>query len=256
LTRNLLSIAGFDPSGGAGALLDMRVFGALGFHGTAVLTALTVQNTVEVRKVIPLPARTVSAQYQALVRDMPPAGIKVGMLGSRSVVPAIGRILSSHPGVPRVIDPVLRASSGARLFETAGVSALVRAVRGNASLITPNMEEASVISGIPVRTPADMREAARVLFGLTAVPCLVKGGHLEKSALNILFDGRRTSVFGHEKIARDVHGTGCFLSSAILAHLARGRSLEKACGLAADMVHAAILDAVRAGRGRYVFRFG
>ena len=100
-----------------------------------------------------------------------------------------------------------------------------------------------------------MEEAARILFGRMSVPCLVKGGHLEKTAVNILFDGRRTSVFGHEKIPRDVHGTGCFLSSAICAHLARGRSLEKACGLAADMVHAAILDAVRVGKGRYVFRF-
>ena len=255
MKRNLLSIAGFDPSGGAGALLDVRVFGALGFHGTAVLTALTVQNTAEVRKVIPLPARTVSAQYLALVRDMPPAGIKVGMLGSCAVVPVVRRILSAHPDMPRVIDPVLRASSGAVLFEKAGISALVRAVRGNASLITPNMQEASAISGSPVRTPADMREAARILFGMMSVPCLVKGGHLEKSAVNILFDGRRTFVFGHEKIARDVHGTGCFLSSAILAHLARGRSLEKACGLAAAMVHAAILDSIRVGKGRYVFRF-
>lgn len=255
MKRNLLSIAGFDPSGGAGALLDVRVFGALGFHGTAVLTALTVQNTVEVRKVIPIPARTVSAQYRALAGDMPPAGLKIGMLGSRAVVPAIARILSAHPDIARVVDPVLRASSGAVLFERAGISALVRAVKANASLITPNMEEASAISGLSVRTPQDMREAARVLFELTSVPCLVKGGHLERSAVNILFDGRRTFVFGHEKVARDVHGTGCFLSSAILAHLAGGRSLEKACGLAADMVHAAILDAVRVGKGRYVFRF-
>ncbi len=255
MKRTLLSVAGFDPSGGAGVLLDVQVFTALGFHGTAVLTALTVQNTLEVRTVIPIPARTVADQYRTLARDVPFAGIKVGMLGSHAVVPALGRILAGRPDIPRVVDPVLRASSGTPLFERAGISALVRAIRGNASLITPNMAEASVISGSPVRTPGDMGEAARVIFGLTAVPCLVKGGHLEKSAVNVLFDGRRMSVFGHEKLAREVHGTGCFLSSAILGHLARGRSLEKACGLAADMVHAAIRESHRVGKGRYVFRF-
>ena len=255
MKRTLLSIAGYDPSGGAGALLDVRVFAALGFHGAAILTALTVQNTQKVLKVIPFPPRTVTDQYLALDKDMAFAGIKVGMLGSQGVVPPLGRILTRHPDIPRVVDPVLKASSGDPLFEKKGISALLRAVRGNASLLTPNMEEASVIAGMAVRTPQDMREAARVLFGLTDIPCLVKGGHLEKSAVNILFDGHRTAVFGHEKIARDVHGTGCFLSSAILGYLAKGHSLEKACGLASDMVHAAILASVKPGKGRRAFWF-
>ncbi len=255
MNRTLLSIAGYDPSGGAGALLDVKVFGALGFHGTAVLTALTIQNTLEVRKVIPIPPRTVSEQYRALAGDMKFSGIKVGMLGSRTVLPVLGRILSENPGVPRVIDPVLRASSGAPLFEERGISAFLRAVRSRASLLTPNIDEAATLSGRQVRTPKDMTEAAKAIYERTEVPCLVKGGHLEKSAVNILFDGRRTAVFGHEKLARDVHGTGCFLSSAILGHLARGRSLEKACGLAADMVHAAILGSMKPGKGRRVFRF-
>jgi hydroxymethylpyrimidine/phosphomethylpyrimidine kinase len=254
MKRTLLSISGYDPSGGAGALLDVRVFAALGFHGAAVLTALTVQNTREVRRVIPLPARSVTDQYGMLARDIIFAGIKVGMLGSLGVVPGLGRILAGHPGLPKVVDPVLKASSGARLFEKSGLSALLRAVRGNASLITPNMEEAAVIAGMPVRTPEDMREAARAVYERTEVPCLVKGGHLEKSAVNILFDGRRTAVFGHEKLARDVHGTGCFLSAAILGHLAGGRSLERACGLAADMVHSAILESFKPGKGRYVLQ--
>jgi hydroxymethylpyrimidine kinase/phosphomethylpyrimidine kinase len=252
----LLSIAGFDPSGGAGALLDVQVFESLGFHGAVVLTALTIQNTVEVRRVIPIPARTVSEQYRALDADMKLSGIKVGMLGSRTIAPVLARILAANSEIPRVIDPVLRASSGAALFEKGGVSAFLRAVRGRASLLTPNLDEASVLSGMPVRTPEDMTEAARAIYERTDVPCLVKGGHLEKSAVNILFDGRRTAVFGHEKLARDVHGTGCFLSSAILGHLARGRSLDKACGLAADMVHAAIVRSIMAGKGRRVFRFG
>lgn len=253
--KTLLSIAGYDPSGGAGALLDVRVFAAFGFHGAAVLTALTVQNTLEVRGFAPVPPRSVTAQYNALSRDMDFAGIKVGMLGSRAVVPAVGRILAAHAPRPRVVDPVLRSSSGAVLLEGSAVPAFFRAVRGNATLITPNLGEASVLSGGPVKTVAEMREAARLIHARTGVPCLVKGGHLERSAVNVLYDGGRTSVFGHEKLARDVHGTGCLLSSAILAHLSLGRSLEKACGLAADLVHEAILRSVKPGRGRRVFRF-
>jgi hydroxymethylpyrimidine/phosphomethylpyrimidine kinase len=253
--RTLLSIAGFDPSGGAGALLDIRVFEALGFNGAAVLTALTVQNTIEIRGVVPFPFATVAAQYDALAADMDFSGIKVGMLGARGVLPVLKRILAAHPGRPRVVDPILRASSGTALFEQRAVPAFVRAVRENASLLTPNLEEASVLARRRVRTVAEMREAARVVHGRTGVPCLVKGGHLEKAAVNVLYDGLRTSVFGHEKLARDVHGTGCFLSSAILGHLARGRSLERACGLAADMIHAAILSAAKPGRNRRVFRF-
>lgn len=250
MNRTLLSIAGYDPSGGAGALLDVQVFEALGFHGAAVLTALTIQNTVAVRRVVPIPARTVSEQYRALAGDMKLSGIKVGMLGSRTIVPVLARILAANAGIPRVVDPVLRASSGALLFEERGISAFLRAVRSRASLLTPNIDEAAILSGRPVRTPKDMTEAAKAIYERTEVPCLVKGGHLQKSAVNILFDGRRTAVFGHEKLARDVHGTGCFLSSAILGHLARGRSLEKACGLAAEMVHTAILESIRPGKGR------
>ncbi len=255
MKRTLLSIAGYDPSGGAGALLDVRVFEALDFHGAVVLTALTVQNTVAVRRVIPIPARMVSEQYRALAADMEFSGIKVGMLGSHTIVPVLARILAANAGIPRVVDPVLRASSGAPLFEKGGLSAFLRAVRSRASLLTPNIDEAAILSGMPVRTPKDMAEAARTIYERTEVPCLVKGGHLEKGAVNILFAGRRTAMFGHEKLARDVHGTGCFLSSAILGHLALGRSLEKACGLAADMVHAAIVSSIKAGKGRRVFRF-
>ena len=219
MTRTLLSIAGFDPSGGAGALLDVRVFGALGFHGTAVLTALTVQNTREVRKVIPLPARTVSAQYLALVRDMPI------WRASRSACSARARSFrpsdASWPRTRACPGSSIRSfgsSSGARFCSESAASPTFSGPSG----ATPpssrrTWRKPSVLSGSPVRTPGDMREAARILFGLMTVPCLVKGGHLRKerrSTSSSTGDARPSSAT--KRSPKDVHGTGCFLSSAIL----------------------------------------
>ena len=253
MKKVLLSVTGYDPSGGAGALLDVRVFESLDFQGMAVLTALTVQNTRKVQSVLPFAPRTLMAQYATLSRDVSFAGIKAGMLGSIKNVPLLARILAKHPDLPRVVDPVLTASSGTPLLEEDAIPSLLKAVRSHASLLTPNMKEASLMAGILVASPQDMREAARILFERTKIPCLVKGGHLEKSAVNILYDGRRTVVYGHEKLKKDVHGTGCFLSAAILAYLARGLSLERACGRAADLTHEAIKKAIKPGKGRSLF---
>ena len=255
MKKILLSIAGYDPSGGAGALLDVRVFESLDFQGMAVLTALTVQNTREVQSVLPFAPRVLMAQYTTLSSDVSFAGIKAGMLGSKKNIGALARILAKHPDLPRVVDPVLRASSGAPLMEEDAILSFLKAIRGRASLLTPNMKEASLMAGIPVASPQDMREAARILFEWTKIPCLVKGGHLEKSAINILYDGLRTVVYGHEKLKKDVHGTGCFFSAAVLAYLARGFSLENACGRAADLTHKAIQKAIKPGKGRSLFAF-
>jgi hydroxymethylpyrimidine/phosphomethylpyrimidine kinase len=253
MKKILLSVTGYDPSGGAGALLDVRVFESLDFQGMAVLTALTVQNTRKVQSVLPFAPRTLMAQYASLSRDVSFAGIKAGMLGSKKNVGALARILAKHPDLPRVVDPVLRASSGTPLLEEDAIPSLLKAVRGHATLLTPNMKEASLMAGILVASPQDMGEAARILFERTKIPCLVKGGHLEKSVVNILYDGRRTVVYGHEKLRKDVHGTGCFLSAAILAYLARGLSLERACGRATDLTHEAIKKAIKPGKGRSLF---
>lgn len=255
MKKTLLSVAGYDPSGGAGALLDVRVFESLGFRGMAVLTALTVQNTRKVQSVRPFAPRTLMAQVTALSRDVTFAGIKAGMLGSKANAAALARILAKHPDLPRVVDPVLRASSGTPLMEEDAVPSFLKAIRGHASLLTPNMKEASLMAGIPVASLQDMRQAARILVEQTEIPCLVKGGHLEKSAINILYDGRQTVVYGHAKLKKDVHGTGCFLSAAVLAYLARGLSLESACGRASDLTHEAIKKAIKPGKGRSLFAF-
>ena len=252
MRKVLLSIAGFDPSAGAGVLLDLKVFARMGFHGSAVITAVTTQNTRSVESVYVLPARLVREQYRVLAADMTIAGIKIGMAGSAENLKAIGTILAALPRIPRVLDPIIRSSSGARLLEDKGVIDLLGAIRNRATVLTPNLDEAGLLVGAPIRDISGMRDAAVTIYDLCRVPCLITGGHLKKEAVNLLFDGRRISLYGKPKIAGDVHGTGCFFSAALLGYLAQGRPLERACRLATELTHRAIRAAVRVGRGRPV----
>jgi hydroxymethylpyrimidine/phosphomethylpyrimidine kinase len=253
MKKILLSVAGFDPSAGAGTLLDLKVFGRLGFRGVAVLTAVTVQNTVRVHEVIPLPAGLIADQFEVLAGDMTFAGLKIGMAGSRDNLAEIAKILRAGRGRPRVVDPVFRASSGAPLFDTAAVPEFLPAIRGQATVLTPNLEEAGQLTGRPIADVKGMREAAEDIYDLGRIPCLVKGGHLAGDPINLLFDGKTTALFGRPRIRKDVHGTGCLFSAALLGYLARGKALVKACELATDFTAQAIREAVRTGRGRMIF---
>ena len=251
-TMTLLSLAGFDPSGGAGLLLDLAVFRRLGFHGAGVMTALTFQNTRRVLGVRSVARRDVEAQYRALRGDIPWSGLKVGMIGSPENLAFIARVLAENGRLPRVVDPVLRSSSGARLLERAAASRFLASLRGRASVITPNIAEAAVLSGRRIRGLDDARPAARAIFEATGVPCLIKGGHGQGPVVDLLYDGRSDKVFVHKRLTADVHGTGCYLSAALLAFLARGNDLERACGLAIRLTVRAMQESVRPGRGRRI----
>ena len=255
VARSLLSIAGYDPSGGAGVSLDLRVFERLGFRGFGVLTSVTAQNASRVAAAFPLPVRLVRKQYQALGRERGFAGIKVGMAGSLENLAEVARILAAHPDLPRVVDPVMRSSSGAMLLEKKAVPRLLELLRGKASLITPNLNEASSLSGIRVGTVDGMMEAAGRVHEATLVPCLVKGGHLRGEAVDVLYDGAAFKVFRHPRMRRDVHGTGCFLSAAILCGLAGGRSLEEACRRGIALTARGIRNSVPAAGRRAEFSF-
>jgi hydroxymethylpyrimidine kinase/phosphomethylpyrimidine kinase len=249
----LLSIAGYDPSSGAGVLLDVAVFRRFGFLGAGILTAVTAQNSRRVLDVRPLGARFLLRQYEALAEDVSPSGIKVGMLGGRGNIPAVGRILAQNPDIPVVVDPVLRSSSGRRLLEKDAVPAFLSRIKGRISVLTPNLQEASLISGRRVRNPEEMKAAARRISDLVSAPCLLKGGHLTGTAADILYDGQRFTLYPHEKLPLDVHGSGCFLSSSLLGYLVRGRPLAEACALASGFTLEAMRKSVRPGRGREVF---
>ena len=252
MAKTLLTVAGFDPGGGAGVLLDVAVFRSHGFRGAAVITALTAQDTAAVQAVRPVPAAFLRKQWDVLRDDIEIAGIKVGMAGSAGAWAEIRHGLSRQAGLPMVVDPVLRASSGASLSGRATKRAILAALRGLPAVLTPNLAEASFLAGRPVRNPASMAAAARVIFDRTGCPCLVKGGHLASEAVDVLFDGSGLWRFRHARLARDVHGTGCFLSATLLARLAGGDALGDACAEAVRRTVRAIRGATRPGRGRYV----
>jgi len=248
--KTLLSLAGFDPSAGAGVLLDLQVFNAHGFHGAAVLTSTTAQNSRAVDKVQALPTSFILAQYRALAAELHLAGIKVGMLGSGRNIQALSRILDLAGDIPRVIDPVFRASSGFWLLGKKYIPEYLAAIKGKASLFTPNIPEAELILGLTLRDVEGMKAAAGRIWELVGIPCLVKGGHLAQGASDVLYDGRRQMVITHRKMHKDVHGPGCFLSSTALAYLARAWPLARACRQAVAQTVRAMAHSRRVGRGR------
>jgi hydroxymethylpyrimidine/phosphomethylpyrimidine kinase len=252
MKKILLSLAGFDPTSGAGASLDLRVFQHLGFRGMSVLTSLTSQNTENVKEVHCLPQEFLKSQYEALQEDVSISGIKVGMVGCGQNMPIIKEILSDNLAVPRVVDPVLKSSSGHWLIEQEAIPNYLSDLKGNASLLTPNREEAGLLSGMKVQNEEEMKKAAEKIYSLISIPCLITGGDLSKKSANLLYDGKSFYLFKKEKLKKKVHGTGCCLSSSLLAYLVKGNSLEKACHLATEFTHWAIQNALRVGRGQHL----
>ena len=255
MKKILLSVAGYDPTSGAGVLLDLRVFEQLDFQGVALLTSVTAQNTQSVEKTHHLPPDFLWNQYVTLREDVSFSGIKVGMVGSKENIPVVARILSDSPDIPKVIDPVFKSSSGHWLIDREAIPLYLSEIKGKASVLTPNLEEAGMISEMPVINPEDMEEAARIIYKLTRMPCLIKGGHLLSQKVDLLFDGESAHLYKEEKLDKKVHGCGCFLSSSLLAYLTRGHPLEEAFVLGARLTHKAIKASLQVGRGQNLIEF-
>lgn len=244
---NVLSIAGFDPSGGAGVLADLSTFTAHGAHGCAVITAITAQNARTVDRVAPVDADLVRAQLDTLVAGVPIAATKIGMLGSAAVARTVADAVRVH-GLPQVVvDPVLRASAGPSLLEPAALDVLRRELFARATLITPNAEEAAVLLDRPV--PATVRELRDAAFGLreSGAPwVLVKGGHVDSGdeCVDVLCGDREVHELRVRRInGAELHGTGCMLSSAIASRLALGAPMIDACAAAQRYVAARLAEA-------------
>lgn len=248
MKKALLTLAGFDPTSGAGASFDLKVFNHLGHYGLAILTSLTVQDSRRVYDHLTLSPQLVLQQYRKLRSDFRLAGIKVGMVGSCKLFRAIEEILNKSRGLPVVADPVFRSSSGRWLLEREGLGGYLKTISGKISLLTPNLEEASLLLGKKINSPEKMAEAAKRLSELALAPCLVKGGHLREKAVDVLYDGYRVFQFRKRKLPVEVHGTGCFLSSAILCYLVDGCSLPVACRKASALVHRRLLSPLRLSR--------
>ena len=246
-----LTIAGSDSGGGAGIQADLKTFFALGCHGSSAITALTAQNTVAVTSINEVPPEFVHAQIEAVVSDIGVDAAKTGMLGSAPVVEAVAKAIEVHEIRPLVVDPVMVAKSGDRLLEEDAVRTLLRRVVPLATVLTPNLEEAALLSGGEIRTPDDMRAAAQALHDAGADSVLVKGGHGESSqALDVFFDGRDfLELEAPRYTTGDTHGTGCCLAAAITARLASGDELVAAVRFGKEFVTGAIRHALRLGRG-------
>ncbi len=253
LIPNVLSIAGSDPSGGAGIQADLKTFAALGCHGMAALTALTAQNTQGVGAIHRPPAPFVAAQIAMILADVHVAAIKIGMLGSREIVEAVADALSPHHAIPIVLDPVLVATSGAVLGRDDVVEAMRRHLFPLARVITPNLSEAARLAGIDA--PGDRQAMEAIGLRLRAGPAawLIKGGHGGgDTADDVLIDEAGSHWFSAPRIAtRNTHGTGCTLSSAIAVFLARGLSLEDAITRSKTYLTGALAgaDRLQVGRG-------
>jgi hydroxymethylpyrimidine/phosphomethylpyrimidine kinase len=244
-----LTIAGSDPSGGAGIQADVKTFHQLGAYGEAVITLLTVQNTVALEHVEFLPAVLVLHQLRAVLDDIPPNAAKTGALGNRSIVEAVARAAADFR-FPLVVDPVILSQHGRPLTSDDAVNAIREELLPQASLVTPNLAEAEALTGLEVRNLEGMRRAARRLHDMGAKAVLVKGGHLEGDAVDLFFTSGVTREFRAARIeTRHTHGTGCTYSAAITAELARGALLEDAVERAKAFVTEAIRSAPGLGRG-------
>jgi hydroxymethylpyrimidine/phosphomethylpyrimidine kinase len=239
----VLAIAGSDSGGGAGIQADLKAISALGCHGMTAITALTAQNTQGVRAIHAVPLEMLHAQIDAVCEDIGADAVKVGMLHSAQTVQAVAQAIDRHRLSPVVLDPVMVATSGARLIDTAAVQVLVRELFPRSAIVTPNLDEAALLVGRPLGTEADMAWAAQELVRMGAPAALVKGGHLAGDAVcDVLLERGREPVFMRSPRigTSNTHGTGCTLSSAIAAHLALGESLEQAVRLAREYVRGAL----------------
>ena len=248
--RVVLTIAGSDSGGGAGIQADLRTFAAHGLHGASAITAVTAQNSVAVVDSVALEPRMVVAQIEAVASDMPVAAVKTGMLANRPIVEAVAEAVG-RLGLPHlVVDPVMIAKSGDRLLASAGEAAYRERLFPLAEVVTPNLAEAAVLLGRPVRSVEAMAQAARDLKALGPRTVLVKGGHLEGDPVDVFFDGRRTDELRAPRIAtRNTHGTGCTLSAAIAARLALGQEPLEAVQGAKAYLTEALRSAYALGRG-------
>jgi hydroxymethylpyrimidine/phosphomethylpyrimidine kinase len=246
-----LTIAGSDSGGGAGIQADLKTFHAFGVFGTSAVTAITVQNTLGVSGVHPVPTDIVKGQIAAVATDLRPAACKTGMLATRELVYAVAASLREHELGAYVLDPVMVATSGDRLLDEDAEDAIMRALVPLATLVTPNLDEAAILVGFEVGNPAAMQRAARALVEAGARAALVKGGHLRADILvDVYFDGTDLRQFSRPRLdTRSTHGTGCTLSAAVAAALAGGDPLVQAVERALEYVHQAIVHAPALGRG-------
>ncbi len=250
MIKRVMTIAGSDPSGGAGVQADLKVFSALGVWGLSVFTSLTAQNSEGVEGVFPLSPEFVSRQLECLLKDGKPRAAKTGMLLNSSVVEAVAEGVRRHNLENLVVDPVMEAKGGKILLKEEGREILRERLLPLALVVTPNLKEAERLAGVRIEGRDDMRKAALAIHELGPQWVLLKGGHLVGNPVDLLSNGKDLYEFGGQRVGGEgVHGTGCTLSAAIAAYLAWGKGVVEAVQLAKDYLSEALHHTFKVGKG-------
>ena len=251
MKKPVLTIAGSDPSGGAGIQADLKALSANGVFGMSVLTSITAQNTCGVSSVFHLPSDIIEAQLDVIFSDIPVTTIKTGMLATPSIIMTVSKKLAMQNIEHLIVDPVMVAKGGHALLEEEAISSLKSELCPQAFLITPNIYEAEVLAGKTIKTLAEVRAAAKIIHQLGCRHVLIKGGHLqEQPGTDLLYDGRFFRMYKGEYIqTQNTHGTGCTLASAIAAHLAKGKPIADAIEAAKAYTTEAIRHSFTLGKG-------
>jgi hydroxymethylpyrimidine/phosphomethylpyrimidine kinase len=246
----VLIIAGSDSGGGAGIQADLKTVSALGVFGMTAITALTAQNTAGVLGVLEVDPKFVLRQIEACLSDIGCDALKTGMLSSSAIIEAVSAALSARKQVPLVVDPVMIAKSGAPLLKPDAIDSLKTKLFPLATVVTPNLHEAGALTGRDITSRAQMKEAAHAIHQLGPANVVVKGGHLQNVAADILYDGREFMEFRGDRIdTKNTHGTGCIFASAIAAGLAKGKTVRESVAEAKEFCTAAIRSGLAIGKG-------
>ncbi|HLO08840.1 MAG TPA: bifunctional hydroxymethylpyrimidine kinase/phosphomethylpyrimidine kinase [Terriglobales bacterium] len=249
----VLTVAGFDPSSGAGVTADVKTIAAHGCYGVACITALTVQSTAGVKRVAAVSPEVIAETLEELSADLDIAAVHIGMLGSGKVARVVSEFLAKSELGNVVLDPIIKSSSGSDLTDAPGLRLLVERLLPQATVITPNVDEAATLTGLAVTNLEQMRVAAARLHEMGATAVVITGGHLDKAIDLLSFTSRHGTeqeVFKSNRLeSKSTHGTGCAFSTAMACHLARGRGLPEAVLLSKTYVAAAIANAHPLGRG-------
>lgn len=248
--KNLLTIAGSDTCGGAGIQADIKTFSAHGTYGMSVITAVTAQNTQGVFDVQDIDPEIIKKQIDAIFTDIEVAGVKIGMVSKTETINAIADKLTEYKPEKVVVDPVMISKSGFDLLKPEAKEALIKRLIPLAYVVTPNLPEAEVITGMKIDDIESMKKAAEAIYKMGAKNVLVKGGHLENDATDILFDGKNFTEYKSKRIdTKNTHGTGCTLSSAIAANLGKGIDIVTAVKNAKDYITIGIEHSIALGHG-------
>ena len=244
-----LTIAGSDSSGGAGIQADLKTFLANGVYGMSAITALTAQNTCGVRSVLESTPEFLSDQLDAIFEDIAPDAVKIGMVSSARLIEVIAQRLTHFGARNIVVDPVMVATSGARLIDEDAVQTLQTKLFPLATILTPNLPELEVITREKISSPREVELAAQKIFDAYGCAVLAKGGHGLNDANDYLYDGAGTWFYGRRVDTANTHGTGCTLSSAIAANLAKGHDLQNSVGRAKNYLTGALMSGLDLGKG-------